>query len=178
MSVWLLAIGARRMAFLWSVLFCLAMGLAAANKVAYLAWGGGWQALCYKALSGHATGASAVLPVLAFVLAQGRAKTWQYAAVAGALALAALLAAALVSTAQHSAAEALGGWCTGAAASLAALRFGGKLPDRQTAQGAWAAAFTLGIGLCILQAMPLAYWMVHLARLVAGNTPLFNLHSH
>jgi hypothetical protein len=178
MVVWLLAIGARRMAIVWSALFCLAIGIAAANKVAYLAWGSGWQMLCYKALSGHATGASAVLPLLAYMLAHGRARTVQFSAVACALAVAALVAASLVSTAQHSAAEAVAGWCAGAAASVGAMRFGGTLPARHTLAGASSAALTFGTGICVLQALPLAYWMVHIAHLMAGDGALFNLHSH
>ena len=81
-SAWLLAARAWRMAFWWSLLFGAALGMVAVSKVIFLGWGGGWQALGYKALSGHATGATALFPILFYLLLQRCSLWWRAAGVA------------------------------------------------------------------------------------------------
>lgn len=65
---WLMAARAWRLAFWWSFLFGSALALVAVSKIIFLGWGGGWQALGYKAVSGHATGATALFPMLLYLL--------------------------------------------------------------------------------------------------------------
>lgn len=175
MTAWLLAARAWRMALCWSLLFTAAIGLAMASKIAYMGWGGGWQALCYKALSGHATGATAVLPVLLFLLAGAR---WRIGAAVAGLALGALVAVALVAGGEHSAAEALGGWCAGAAASIGTIGLAGPVPPLRPPGPLLASLLAFAAGAWLMQWAHLGWWMIRAARLLSGHEHLFKLNLH
>lgn len=54
----------------WCLLFAAGMGLVVATKIAFLGWGLGIQALDFEGLSGHATRAFAVIPVLCYLIQQ------------------------------------------------------------------------------------------------------------
>ena len=177
LTAWLLASRAWRMAFWWSLLFAAAIGLAGATKIAFLGWGGGWQVMDYKALSGHATGASALFPVLFTLLLQRCGAPVRALAILAGLGLGALVAAALVAGAEHSWAEALAGWCAGAAASLGALRLAGALPPLRPLSGMLAFVLVFAAAAWLMQWVHLGYWMIKVARLLSGNDHMFNLHS-
>src|SRR5436309_8127839 len=59
-----------RMAWRWCLLFTLGISLVVISKIAFLGWGCGIRALDFKALSGHATSATAVIPVTLYLLLQ------------------------------------------------------------------------------------------------------------
>ncbi len=177
LTAWLLASRAWRMAFWWSLLFAAAICLAGITKIAFLGWGGGWQGMGYKALSGHATGATALFPMLLTLLLQrAGARARALGAMAG-LGLGALVAAALVAGGEHSWAEALAGWCAGAAASLGALRLGGTLAPLRPLGAVLAFALVFVAAAWLMQSVHLGYWMIKAARLLSGNEHVFNLHS-
>ncbi len=176
MVAWLLASRAWRMAFWWGLLFAAAITLVAASKIAFMGWGNGWQALCFKALSGHAAGAAAVLPMLLYLLLQRAGPALRAAGVATGLALAALVAAALVAGDEHSLAEALAGWCAGAGASLGALLLAGAQPPLRAPAAVLAFALVFVAGAWLMQWMNLGWWMIKAARLLSGNEQIFNLH--
>jgi hypothetical protein len=178
MTAWLLAARAWRMAFWWSLLFAAAIGLVGASKIAFLGWGGGWQALCFKALSGHAAGATAVLPLLAYLLLLRAAARTRALGIATALALGALLAALLVASGEHSWSEALAGWCFGAAASLGAIHFPGTPAPLRAPGTMLAFALVFALGAWVMQWVHIEHWMVLAARQLSGNAHTFNLSLH
>ena len=177
MAAWLLASRAWRMAFWWSLLFAAAIVLVAASKIVFMGWGNGWQALCYKALSGHATGAAAVLPVLLHLLLHRFSPVLRAAGTGTGLALAALVAVALVASDEHSLSEVLAGWCAGAGVSLGTLRLAGAQPSLRPLGGVLAFALVFVAGAWLMQWMHLGWWMIKAARLLSGNEQIFNLHS-
>ena len=177
-SAWLMAARAWRMAFWWSLLFGCAVGLVAGSKILFLGWGGGSQALDYKALSGHATGATALFPMLFYLLLQGRSLRWRAAGVGAGLALGALLVLALAATCEHSWSEALAGWCAGAATSLGALTLAGSLPALRPAHGLAAFVLVFFAGAWLMQWAHIGWWMIKAARLLSGNTNVFDLNLH
>lgn len=124
-GAWLAAARAWRMALWWGLLFTVGIGLVSVNKVAFLAWGLTCHMLNFKAISGHASGVTAVFPVLFYLLLNQRGAHAQMAGVGAGLSLGALMALLLVAGHAHSAAEALAGWITGAAISLGTIRLGG-----------------------------------------------------
>jgi hypothetical protein len=174
-SAWLMVARAWRMAFWWSLLFGCAVALVAASKIVFLGWGGGWHALGYKALSGHATGATALFPMLFYLLLRGHSLRWRAAGVAGGLALGALLVVALTASCEHSWSEALAGWCAGAAASLGALSLAWSLPLLRPVQGMLAFLLVFCAGAWLMQWAHLGWWMIKAARLLSGNTNVFDL---
>ena len=174
-SAWLLAARAWRMAFWWSLLFGCAVGLVAASKIMFLGWGGGWQVLGYKALSGHATGATALFPMLFYLLLQERSLRWRAAGVGAGLLLGALLVLALAASGEHNWSEALAGWCAGAAASLGALSLAGSLPALRSAHGLLAFVLVFFAGAWLMQWAHIGWWMIKAARLLSGHTHVFDL---
>jgi hypothetical protein len=169
-TAWLMAARAWRMALWWSLLFTLGIGLVGANKVAFMAWGISLHALDFKAVSGHATGVTAVFPTLFYLLLRWRGARARGAGVGAGLALGALMAVLLVVEDEHSVAEALAGWITGAAVSLGAIRMAGALPSSRTrAHGLLCSMLVFASAAWLMHAVPHGYLMFRTAALISGN---------
>lgn len=169
MTVWMVCAGVWRLAFWWSCSFFLAIGLVAASKVAYIAWGAYALAPDFRALSGHATGVTAVAVILFYLLSGRRPATLGHLGVVAGLALGALMALLLVVHDEHSIAEAAAGWAVGALAGVGAIRLAGEAPPRQARQGlAWSAAVFVGT-VMLFRHVPIGYLMWRAARLVARH---------
>lgn len=174
-AAWLLAWRAWRMAGHWCVLFALGIGLVGASKIAYMGWGGGWEALSFKAASGHAAGVAAIFPMLFYLLLHGAGPRLRAAGAGAGLALGALVAVLLVLMHEHSPAEALAGWATGALVSLAAIGLAGPLPPPRPLPGLVCFAMVFALSAWLMQSAPVGYWMIKAARLIASNNKLFPL---
>lgn len=191
----LLAARRWRLACWWCALFAGAVLLVGATKIAYLSWGIGMPALRLKALSGHATGAGAMLPMLlATLCCWSGYPRWRAAAFGGGMVAAMLVAAALIITHEHSVAESIGGWLLGVTAAAGAHRLGtaparaavkpcptgrswpldaGASHARIVCALAFIAAFAAGVWL--MQFAHVGYWMIKAARLLSGQVHLFAL---
>jgi hypothetical protein len=200
-AVALAARGAWRLAWRWCVLFSLSMLAVAASKVYYMSTGNGLPAIDFKALSGHATGATAVLPILLYL----GARHWRelrrppdltpvpaaalpptglrpdfsadssYPGVISGLALGAVVTAMLVLAGEHTLAEALAGYLLGAAVSLSTLRVAGALPPPPPLSSLmWVVLATLAT-LWMMRWAHVGYWMIKAARLLTGNRTLHTL---
>lgn len=129
LAVWLALAGHWRSALRWCVWFGLAMVLVVASKLAFIGWGLGSAALDFTGISGHASRAALVYPLL-FYLAL--AKPARAAQPAGSfrselglwvgLLLALLVALSRVMVNAHSGAEMLAGWLLGSAVALLFVR--------------------------------------------------------
>jgi hypothetical protein len=118
---WLLAARAWRAAVAWAVLYAGALGLVGASKIAYLGWGLDIAALGFKAVSGHATGVTAVYPLAAYLLCRVVGRGLARAGACAGLGLGAVVTVGLVILGEHTVAEAASGWLLGACASIATL---------------------------------------------------------
>jgi hypothetical protein len=168
-TAWLLAARAWRMALWWSVLFTLGVGLVGVNKVAFMAWGMSWHGLDFKAISGHATGVTAVLPTICYLLLRHRGARARGAGVGAGLMLGALMAVLLVVENEHSAAEALAGWITGATISVGAICMAGApLPNRARAHGLLFPMLAFASVAGLMHAVPHGYLMYRTAALISG----------
>lgn len=171
----LLAARAWRIAFWWSLLFGLAIALVGASKIAFMGWGGGWPAACFKALSGHATVVAALFPMLFYLLLQGLGPRARLAGLLAGIALGALVALWLVRLGEHSGAEALAGWCLGGAVSPLALRLAGPFAPLRPLPGAALFALVFLAGSWLMRWAPVGYWMIVAARILSGNKHIFPL---
>lgn len=181
-AVWLLFARSRRAALGWSVLFGLALAAVAGSKIAFLGWHTGVPALRFHALSGHATGFTAVFPTACGLLAQRHGRTARYAAVGLGLGMGVLVAVALVGAHQHTPAEAAAGWALGAATCLLGLRLS-RQPTAASALpisgGAPPAAVVAAIVVATITAwaiqfLPFGVWMIKTALVLSGRTHPFS----
>jgi hypothetical protein len=173
-TAWLLAARAWRMALWWSLLFTLGVGVVGVNKVAFMAWGMTWHGLDFKAISGHATGVTAVLPTLGYLLVRRRGARAQAAAVGAGLALGALMAALLVVANEHSVAEALAGWIMGGAVSVGAIRMAGAPPPSRARSPALLCSMLVFVSVaCLMHAVPHGYLMFRTAVLISWHSAPF-----
>jgi membrane-associated phospholipid phosphatase len=132
------------------------------------------HALDFKAVSGHATGVTAVFPTLFYLLLRRRGARAQGAGVGAGLALGALMAVLLVVEDEHSVAEALAGWITGAAVSLGAIRMAGALPpSRARAHGLLCSTLVFASAAWLMHTVPHGYLMFRTAALISGNSVPF-----
>jgi hypothetical protein len=172
-TAWLLAARAWRVAFWWSALFLVGIGLVGASKIAYLAWGNALPALDFKAASGHAAGITAIAPLLFYLLIRHRGAVARIAAIAAGLALGALMGVLLVAGDEHSVAEALAGWTLGAAVSLGGIWMAGELPPQRPAHGVLCLAVVFVATAWTIRSFPFGYLMYRTARILSGNSVPF-----
>ena len=175
MAAWLIASHAYRLALSWSAAFAAGALLVGASKIAYMAWGLGWLTLEFKALSGHATGASAVMPMLYYLMLARHGRAARVAGLAIGSGLGLTVAAALVAQCHHSPAEAMAGWLTGSALAVLAVRVGGAPPALRPFAGMLAFVLTIAAGVWLMQWAHLGYWMIKAARLLSGHEHVFSL---
>jgi hypothetical protein len=165
----LVAARAWRMAFWWSLLFVLGIGLVGATKIAYLGWGAGLPALDFKAISGHAAGASAVFPTLFYLALQRCGLPLRAAALGAGLALGVLVGLLLVKANDHTLAEAIAGCALGATISLGGIRMAGRLPPIRPLPSLVCFGLVFIAAAWLVKSAPVGYWMIKLALLLSGN---------
>jgi hypothetical protein len=159
------------------LLFAAALAVVGISKVAFLGWGTGVPALRFQAFSGHAASATAVFPVLLYLLLRRcPAPAARIGAGAG-LALGAALAAVLVMTGDHTAAEACAGWAVGAAASVAMLRIARTVRTPPLTAGLAWSLLAYGAAAWAMQQAHVGYWMIKLALALSGNAYPFRWDS-
>jgi hypothetical protein len=172
LAAWLLACRAWRSAACWSLCYALAIMLVGASKIAFLGWGTGFPALGFKAISGHATGATALFPTLFYLLVHGEEPALRRAAAGVGLLLGALVAAMLVAASEHTVAEAAAGWVTGAVVSLTAIRYAQTQPFPRSMHSLGYAVIAFIGTAWLMKWVPLGYLMARAALALSGNDRL------
>ena len=163
-----------RMAFWWSLLFTVGIGAVAASKIIFLGWGAGLPGLCFKALSGHAAGATAVFPTLFYLVLHGYRPELRYAGVGAGIALGGVVTCLLIVLGHHSPAEAIAGCVIGALVSVGGIRTAGALPPVRPLPGLLSFALVFAAGAFLMQWAHLGWWMIKAARLLSGNERVFS----
>jgi hypothetical protein len=171
----LLAWRAWRAALWWTLLFALGIGAVAASKVAFIGWGTGIPGLDFKALSGHASGATAVYPMLLYLLLHQAGPVGRCAGTAAGMAIGALVVWLLIVQQHHSPAEAVGGYVLGAAISLVAIRRAGPLPRPRAFAAVVSFSLVFMAGAWLMQWAHLGWWMIKAARLLSGKVHVYEL---
>jgi membrane-associated phospholipid phosphatase len=112
----------------WLVLFCGAMAITTASKIAFMGWGVGWAALNFTGVSGHSMFAAAVYPIVAGTLASRWSPGKRYAAIGAGFALALLIGLSRLAIHVHSPSEVVAGLLLGGLASALPLAWAGIAP--------------------------------------------------
>lgn len=127
-AAWLLLGRAWKLASWWCLIFATGLGLVASSKIAYLGWGLELPSFGFKALSGHAWRATAVLPVLFWVVLQDAPARWRMRGASLGVLLAAALAGLLVIFRFHTVSEVVPSFILGIGANVAFLRAAASSP--------------------------------------------------
>lgn len=176
-TIWLITGRAWRVALLWSLLFLLGIGLVATTKVTFLAWGSPLPHRNFNAVSGHATGVTAVLPTTIFLLIKqytSRPHLQRGGAAAG-LAAGAMISALLVANGDHSVVEVVAGWTIGAAISLSAIRLTSSLPS-PPGRALWYSTAVFIVTLYSTHSFPFGYVLHRAADVLSSNAVSFPYH--
>ncbi len=121
-TVWLALNRAWRLVALWCALFIGGMGLVVATKIAFIGWGIGIRSLDFTGISGHAMRATAVAPVLLYLLLQTTTRMGRQAGIVLGLSFGVLIAYSRLVVHAHSPSEAISGWLLGATVALSFIR--------------------------------------------------------
>ncbi|MFC0252449.1 phosphoesterase [Massilia consociata] len=168
-GTWLLAARSWRAAAAWAVLYGGAVGLVGGSKIAYLAWGVDIPMLDFKAISGHATGVTAVYPLVGYLLCRHAGGRAGLAAMAAGLLLGAVVAVELVRQDEHSAAEAAAGWMLGAGVSVGTVYQTEPAGVSLNLASAASAALVFMVAASLMQSAHVGYWMIKVALALSGN---------
>lgn len=126
--VWLLVGRAWRMAFWWGLLFSMGLAVVAATKIAFIGWGIGSDALDFTGISGHAMRASAVLPVMAYLLMQRASPSLRTCGIALGVAFGLLIGESRIALHVHSVSEVASGCLLGSLIGLGFIRLCAGVP--------------------------------------------------
>jgi membrane-associated phospholipid phosphatase len=126
--LWLVIGNAWRMAFWWGFLFVSGLVLVIVSKIAFIGWGLGSPVLDFTGISGHATRATAVLPVIIYLLLQRAAAPVRWAGVLLGLAAGILIGISRIVLNDHSISEVVAGCALGGGLALGFMWLSRPLP--------------------------------------------------
>jgi membrane-associated phospholipid phosphatase len=161
----------------WLVFIALGAALVLATKIAFLSFGIGNAALDFTGISGHATLATAVLPVwLGWLLVWGRRRTVRVGLLLG-LVLGALVAWSRVYLGAHSPSESVMGWLLGAGIACLTLHaLDRRIAAPRLAQGA-GLVLLLALSPSLSAYLPTHDWERYLALAVSGRGVVYTRSS-
>ena len=126
-ATWLLVEDERRLALWWSVLFVSGMAIVALTKMAFIGWGIGIHTLDFTGFSGHSMRATAVIPVMFYLIFQRAPSFVRSCGVLFGFALAVLIGISRLILHAHSVSEVVSGTLLGGLISISFMWIAGSL---------------------------------------------------
>ena len=117
-AIWLFVSREWKMSLLWCSLFGVAMILVLATKIAFIGWGIGSEMLDFTGISGHATRAAMVFPVLFYYGFQRAPRKINHGGVYIGMLLGVVISLSRIMVHVHSGSEVVTGWLLGTGMSL------------------------------------------------------------
>jgi hypothetical protein len=168
-GLWLLASARRDLLWRWIQLLAFALALVALSKIAFIGWGIGIPALDFTGLSGHSTFATAVLPVMAYLLLHRYPGPVRIAGVALGLAMGLLVGISRLVLSFHSSAEVIAGCVLGALVSLGFIWVVDTARRPTVSRSLIVASLVALLAASSLQAAPTQYWFIRVALYMSGH---------
>jgi hypothetical protein len=175
-AVWLVAGRAWKLAVCWCLIFAAGLGLVALSKIAFLGWGPQLPLPGFKALSGHAWRASAVLPVLCFLLLQGAPDHWRKRGFVLGVVLSIGIGALLVMFRFHTASEVLPSLFLGISGAHVFVRLSARLPGPGVNRQAAAVSLLAFLVICSLKPSRISPRLVDVALYFSGRDTPYGWH--
>jgi membrane-associated phospholipid phosphatase len=117
-AAWLLAEKENRLALCWSLLFATGMAVVVVTKMAFIGWGIGIRSIDFTGFSGHAMRATAVLPVLFYLMLEKAPRSLRGIGALCGLIVGMVVGISRIAVHAHSVSEVITGWMLGAAVSI------------------------------------------------------------
>lgn len=168
-AVWLSAGRAWRMAAWWTILFTLGLTLVAATKIAFAGWGIGIRSLDFAGISGHAMRATAIAPVIFFLLLQKSPRMLRILGIMAGLLFGLLVAASRIAVHAHSLSEVVAGCLLGAAISLGFIRIARSSLRPEVNRWIVAASFVALLPVSHAEPAPTVSWIYGVALYLSGH---------
>jgi membrane-associated phospholipid phosphatase len=171
-AAWLFAEDEKRLAVRWGLLFSGGMVVVVATKMAFIGWGIGIRSLDFTGFSGHTMRATAVLPVLFYLILPRTAPMMRTGGALLGFAFGTVVGISRLAVHAHSISEVVAGWLLGALVSISFLRIAGMTLRKHVFN-------PLRIALSLLALLPAPY--VHPAptqQWLTDITLYFSGHEH
>lgn len=165
-----------RVAFWWALLFAFGMALVVATKIAFVGWGIGIRALDFAGISGHSMRATAVSPVLAYLILQNASpRTRAFGLLVG-LMLGVVIGVSRLYLRTHSMSEVVAGCLLGAFVSMSFISVLGSTTKVSLSRPL--IAFCLAVLLAFPYTVPVSSqgWIIAISRYLSGNDKPFGRH--
>ena len=112
-TFWLLFNRPWPQAWLWPLLFGTGVLLVAISKIAYVGWGIGCQAMNFTGISGHTLQASAVFPLVFYLIFSTYRPRWRFAGLVAGLVCGGVIGFSRLTVRAHSLSEVVAGFVLG-----------------------------------------------------------------
>lgn len=168
-TAWLLAEDERRLAFWWSVLFVGGMAIVTLTKMAFIGWGIGIHALDFTGFSGHSMRATAVIPVMFYLMLQRAHSPLRTLGVLFGFALAVLIGISRLVLHAHSVSEVVSGTLLGGLVSLSFMWIAGSLRKHVFNRLRMALSLLALLPAPYVQPAPTQQWLTNVALFFAGH---------
>ena len=122
LAAWLAGARAWKPCLIWCLLFGTGIVLVVATKIAYIGWGTGIAAIDFTGISGHAMRATAIAPVLIYLLLQKQTQRLQNIGLLIGLGFGLAIGISRLAIHVHSVSEVVSGCVLGALVSLGFIR--------------------------------------------------------
>ncbi|WP_246542337.1 phosphatase PAP2 family protein [Collimonas antrihumi] len=161
------------MTLLWCFLFTFGLVLVAVTKIAFVGWGIGIQSLDFTGFSGHAMRATAVMPVLFYLLLQKAPPLARLSGVILGFALGVIIGISRLVVHAHSVSEAVTGCLVGGMVALSFFWLSRSLPKPELHR--WLIVLTLIPVFLTAQAKPAPTerWLNGVALYISGHDKPF-----
>lgn len=173
-AAWLFAENETQLALCWSLLFGAGLGVVIATKMAFIGWGIGIRALDFTGFSGHAMRATAVLPVLFYLMLEKAPRILRAAGTGCGLALGTLVGISRLAVHVHSPSEVIAGWMLGAAVSISFIWIAGTSLRRHVCNPVRIAVSVMALlTVPYVHPAPTQQWLTEITLYVTGHDEPF-----
>ncbi|NMM26680.1 MAG: phosphatase PAP2 family protein [Glaciimonas sp.] len=176
-TAWLVAERAWRMALWWCLLFAAGMGLVVATKIAFIGWGIGVRSLDFTGFSGHSMRATAVIPVLFYLILSKTSPMIRASGVILGLVFGVIIGISRLVLHAHSVSEAVSGCILGGVVSLGFIWILGSAQKFVLYRSFIALSMIALLTVPYAEPAPTQRWIIGLALYLSGHDRPFVRHG-
>ena len=176
-TAWLVVERSWRMALWWCLLFTAGMGLVVATKIAFIGWGIGIRSLDFTGFSGHSMRATAVIPVLFYLILQKASPIARATGVLIGIVFGVIVGVSRLVLHAHSVSEAIAGCILGGIVSLTFIWLLGPPQKFILYRSLIALSLVALLAVPYAEPAPTQRWITGLALYLSGHDRPFVRHG-